>query len=97
MNQRRTYIIDFKGLILGFRQIPRETLRKRAVGDSGASTGLCGGMEMISTDERVFFLRIVIKKLLRLLEQKGILSEEDLTQLRAEVESVLLGKQNQEE
>ena len=52
---------------------------------------------MISTDERVFCLMTVIKKLFRLLEQKGLISEEDLTQLRAEVESVLLGKQNQEE
>ena len=52
---------------------------------------------MISTDDRVFYLMTVIKKLLRLLEQKGILSEEDLTQLRAEVKSVVLGKQNQEE
>ncbi len=97
MNQRRTCIIDFKGLILGFRLNTRETLRKRAYGDSGASTRLCGGIGMISTNERIFFLMTIIKKLLRLLEQKGLLSEEDLTQLRAEVESVVLGKQNWEE
>ena len=44
---------------------------------------------MISTDERVFYLMTIIKNLLKLLEQKGLLSEEDLTQLRADCESQL--------